>query len=320
MLIGERCSIEKKETGIEMIGKLRHDFIEILWRNYSTSTPHVKRIESCLQTKNIKLPTLDHLAIIDLPGTHTGIRELQKIFDVLGYEVQGKDYLPEKQNDFTWLAEVNSNDTTAAAVLPQVVIADFRLEEMPVNVRNIICKYSDQAKPAPIAEMTRLLQQSDENHARISILNLLTDYFTGRDWPLPTLAEFHTVRDFNELLAWVLVFGRKPNHFTYSIHLMPEFNNLIEFHHFVENVVGLPLNQDGGVIKGGRAQGIEQGSTAGTPEQIQLADGTAELPLGFVEFVWRYSEKAQPLLWNDYFTGFVANHANRVIQSLYTAD
>ncbi len=303
-----------------MIGKLRHDLIEILWRNYSTSTPHVKLIESCLQTNNIKLPTLDHLAIIDLPGARTGIRELQKIFNALGYTVKGKGYLPEKQNDFTWLAEHDSTDNAAADVLPQVVIADFRLEEMPVNVRDIICKYSDQAKPSPITEITRLLQQGDHNDASSAILTLLTDYFAGRDWPLPTLAEFHAVRDFNELLAWVLVFGRKPNHFTYSIHLMPEFTSLTDFHRFVENEVGLPLNQDGGVIKGGRAQGIEQGSTAGTPEHVQLADGSAELPLGFVEFVWRYSEKAQPAMWNDYFTGFVANHANRVIQSLYTAD
>lgn len=303
-----------------MIGKLRQDFIEILWRNYSTSTPHVKRIEAGLKSNNIKLPVLDHLAIIDLPGKHTGIRVLQKIFDALGYVVKGRDYLPEKQNDFTWLAENNSEDNHAGKVLPQVVIADFRLEEMPVNVRDIICKYSDQAKPAPIAELTTLLQQSHDTHAQTSILTLLKNYFVGRDWPLPTLAEFRTVREFNELLAWVLVFGRKPNHFTYSIHLMPEFNSLVDFHRFVETTVGLPLNQDGGVIKGGRAQGIEQGSTAGTPEQIQLADGTAELPTGFVEFVWRYSEKTQPVLWKDYFTGFVANHANRVIQSLYTAD
>lgn len=301
-----------------MTGKLRHDFIEILWRNYSTSTPHVKRIETCLQKNNIKLPVLDHLAIIDLPGKHTGMHVLQKIFNALGYEVKGKDYLPEKQNDFTWLAEIDSADHSAADVLPQVVIADFRLEEMPVNVRDIICKYSDQAKPAPIAELTQLLQQ--DHGAEKSILNLLSDYFSGRDWPLPTLAEFHAVRDFNELLAWVLVFGRKANHFTYSIHLMPEFSSLSDFHHFIETDVGLPLNQDGGVIKGGRAQGIEQGSTAGTPESIQLADGTAELPLGFVEFVWRFSEKSQPALWSDYFTGFVANHANRVIQSLFTAD
>lgn len=300
-----------------MTGQLRHNIIEQLWHDYSTSTPHVKRIESCLLANQIKLPVLDHLAIIDLPGTHTGMNELQKIFHALGYEFKGSDYLPEKQNDFTWLATIDSNGTVATNVLPQVVIADFRLDEMTPNVRDIIYHYSKQASPSPLREVERLCQQGADAH--VSLLNLLQNYFSGRDWPLPTLQEFHTVREFNELLAWVLVFGRKPNHFTYSIHLMPEFNSLSAFHDFVENQAGLPLNQDGGVIKGGRAQGIEQGSTAGTPEKVQLADGCAELPTGFVEFVWRFSDKQTPVLWDDYFTGFIATHANRVIQSLYTA-
>jgi len=63
-----------------MTGKIRHQTIENLWRNYSTSTPHVKQIEAALRAKNISAPLLDHLAIIDLPGTHSGIPELHRIF------------------------------------------------------------------------------------------------------------------------------------------------------------------------------------------------------------------------------------------------
>jgi hypothetical protein len=199
-------------------------------------------------------------------------------------------------------------------------VADFRLDELPPPVRNIIFKYSSQAAASPAAQFETLANrdaQHDETAAQ-ELLQLSAKYFSGRDWPLPTVAEFEIVREFNELIAWVLVFGRRPNHFTFSIHLMPEFDSLAVFHDFVEQVVGLPLNQDGGIIKGGAASGIEQGSTAGTPEIIQLADGSVELPMGFVEFVWRFRNKPQPVLWDDYFTGFVANHANRVIQSLYT--
>src|SRR3990167_5631044 len=198
-----------------MKGQIRQRTIEHLWRNYSTTNSHVKRIEACLRAKNIALPPLDHLAIIDLPGPHTGIPELRRIFTALDYIFQGKDYLPEKQNDFAWMAEANSHGTRAEKVLPQIVIADFRLDEMPVNVRDIIYKYSSRALPSPAAAIERLTQNLDDESAA-TILKLTTDYLQGRDWPLPSVNEFKTVREFNELIAWVLVFGRKPNHFTYS--------------------------------------------------------------------------------------------------------
>ncbi len=303
-----------------MLKEIRQKIIELLWHDYCRSTTHVKQIEAALLANHIAPPVLDHFAIIDLPGPHTGITELSHIFNSIGYEFQGKDYLPEKQNDFTWMAESDSSGTPAQTVLPQVVVADFRLEELPPEVRNIVTKYSSQAKPSPAATVATLAAQAKLNNQQAAekLFALMTQYLSGREWPLPKVCEFETVREYNELLAWVLVFGRRPNHFTYSIHLMPAFSSLAHFHEFVQHDVGLHLNHDGGVIKGSCTHGIEQGSTAGTPQQVQLADGTVELPMGFVEFVWRFADKQNPQFWNDYFTGFVANHANRVIQSLYS--
>jgi hypothetical protein len=305
-----------------MLKQIRQHIIDKLWRDYYKSNDHVKRIEKILFEKNIRPPALDHLAIIDLPGPHTGISELSRIFTAIGYAFQGKDYLPEKQNDFTWMAECDSVGKPVEDVLPQVVVADFRLDELPQDVRNIISQYSSQALPSPAGEIEALAQRAanHDSQAEAQLLAMTTAYFSGRDWPLPTVKEFATVHAFNELLAWVLVFGRRPNHFTFSIHLMPEFESLASFHQFIHDEVGLNLNQDGGAIKGGKEVGIEQGSTAGTPAIVTLADGSVELPMDFVEFVWRFKNKNQPVLWEDYYTGFVATHANQVIQSLYTKD
>lgn len=302
-----------------MLKQIRTNIIEMLWHDYCKTTPQVKQIENSLHAKNIDDLTLDHLAIIDLPGTNTGIQPLAEIFNAIGYQTQGSDYLPEKQNDFLWLAEEDSIGTPAAHVLPQVVVADFRLHEMPEKIRTIIEKYSSQTRPAPIEQIQKLIADGSPASAAAAT-TLIAEYLSTREWPAPTLAEFNIVREFNELLAWVLASGRRPNHFTFSVHLLPEFSGLKEFHHFVESEVGLPLNCDGGAIKGGAETGIEQGSTIGTPQTFQLADGSAELPTGFVEFVWRFTEKDTPKAWDDYYTGFIANHANRVIQSLYTND
>lgn len=305
-----------------MLKQLRQQVIEKLWEDYHTSSSHIKRLEEKLLARNIQTPVLDHFAVIDLPGPHTGIPELSRIFAAIGYEFQGQDYLPEKQNGFLWMAECDSSGTEAGKVLPQVVTADFRLDEMPPTICDIVLKYSRQASPSPAAHVEQLAERASRHDAAASseLYTVIRRYLAGREWLLPTVKEFETIREFNELIAWVLVFGRRPNHFTYSIHLLSAFQNLADFHYFVEHEAGLPLNHDGGIIKGGKHTRIEQGSTAGTPETIQLADGTVELPMGFVEFVWRFAEKENPHFWEDYFTGFVANHANRVIQSLYVHD
>lgn len=305
-----------------MLKQVRQKIIQNLWCAYHDTTPHVREIEKALENKQITNLPLDHLAIIDLPGPHTGIPVLKEVFSILGYTVRGTGYLPEKQNDFTWLAENDSCQHLASDVLPQVVVADFRLEEMPADVRAIISKYSAQAKPAPVNEMRALASQAENSvEASNRLIDIVTDYFTGRDWPLPTIAEFNCVQKFNELIAWVLIYGRRPNHFTVSVHLLNHFSDLPAFNAFVEQDARLALNHEGGVIKGSVETGIAQGSTVGITETVQMADGSIDLPTGFVEFVWRYpvaKHLTKPERWEDFFTGFVAQYANHVIESLYT--
>lgn len=284
---------------------IRQAVIHHLWTDYRAKSSDVLQIERALAAKNSAPIVLDHFAVIDLPGPQSGIPVLQKLFAAIGYETRGQDYLPDKQNTFLWMAEEDSENTPAVDALPQVVVADFRLDALPDHVRVIIEKYSAQTKPAPDA-------------ATMTIESLCAYFTAGRDWPLPTVQEFQTVHAFNELLAWVLVFGRKPNHFTLSVHLLSGFNNLNEFNHFIEHDVKIPLNHDGGLIKGNEHSGIAQSSSKGKTAHIQLADGTVELPTDFIEFVWRYPLNPTPTLWQDYFTGFVAKHADYVIESLYT--
>jgi len=123
------------------------------------------------------------------------------------------------------------------------------------------------------------------------------------------------------LLAWVLIFGRKPNHFTISTHLLkPTFNSISEFLELFLLKLPLPLNENG-LIHGGALQGIAQCSTRAEMTSIKLSDGTIELPNQFVEFVWRYPKNfvLRPTLWSDYYTDFLPQQANQVIKSVYLA-
>lgn len=290
----------------------RQAVIQHLWQHWRSHSPEARQIEKGLQQKGYNSFVLDHFAIIDLPSTHSGISALRELFSLIGYQERGRGYLPDKQNDFLWMAEEDSPHCTALEALPQVVVADFRLHELPSDIKNIIEKYAAQTTAPPLADIKQLT-----NPAEIS--RVICDYLnTGRDWPLPTVSDFLTVHKFNELLAWVLVFGRKPNHFTVSVHLLSSFQDLADFNRFIEQDMGLPLNPDGGFIKGKKESGIAQSSTKGTLRKVQLADGEVELPTDFTEFVWRFPiSSATPVMWRDYFTGFVAQHADYVIESLY---
>ncbi|MBV9575709.1 MAG: DUF1338 family protein, partial [Gammaproteobacteria bacterium] len=209
----------------KMLKHVRQMMVDQLWQQYRKTSAQIKTIEQALLEKKIDRFFLDHFAIIDLPGPQSGLSILSEIFSTLGFIEQGRDYLADKQNDFLWLAEADSTLHAATDVLPQVVVADFRLDELPVEIKKIIEKYAKKTQPSPLNIIKKLSKQvlKQDDAAATQLCFILKNYFTGRDWPLPLTKEFYAVQEFNELLAWVLVFGRKPNHFTLSIHLLNYF-------------------------------------------------------------------------------------------------
>lgn len=306
----------------DFMPRLRHRLNHILWQAYLTDFKPAAILTSALKAHQYVPLVLDHIAILDLPGPNTGIVPLKTLYSMLGYQEQGYDYLPDKQNNFLWMAEVDSKHQPASQVLPQIVLADFRREVLPAEICSIVDRYAKQAQPLPLQQISALqtaLVQGDCEAEQL-LLNCLSACLQHRPWSLPYLAEFETVHEFNELLAWVLVFGRRINHFAISVHHLGGFSGLTHFNQLVENELQLPLNQSGGMIKGGVDQGIAQSATQAPQVTVNLADGVIDLPDRFIEFVWRYPRvglNRTPMHWGDYFTGFIGTQANRVIETLY---
>jgi hypothetical protein len=299
-------------------------FINQLWDDYRADLWQVARIQTAFEQELQEVLVWDHFAIIDLPGPYSGINALCELFFTLDYEFRGQDYLAEKQNEFVWLAEKFSETRPARLALPQIVVADFRRAALVPEVRRIVDKYAAYAKPFDITQLKHLKQQilRRDKHAGHQFLQLMAHGLKGRDWPLPTIKEFEIVKKANELLAWVLVKGRQVNHFALAVHLCEKFKNLKLFNQFISKRLKISLQNKGGIIKGNRAKKIEQSATEAMTKSIPLADGFGNLAERFIEFVWRYPQSfpnSSPKMWNDYFTGFVAENADHVIESLYLA-
>ncbi|OGT54879.1 MAG: hypothetical protein A3F43_00515 [Gammaproteobacteria bacterium RIFCSPHIGHO2_12_FULL_42_10] len=304
-----------------MLQQIRRHILDMLWQYYCQSTPSMQRILSHLAETESQPIVLDHVALIDLPGPATGIHSLRELFSLIGFREQGTGYLPDKQNDFLWMVEEAAHTKPVKSVLPQIVVADFRLEDMPKPIRTIIQKYASHATPIPFGAVKHAIKQAALGDKQ-ALMTHFNCYLLERRWPLPSRFEWEVVNEYNQLLAWVLIYGCRPNHFAISIHHLTSFSDLNHFHQFIEAKHNIALSEEGGKIKGGSAHGIAQSSTAGIPQHVALEDGDIMLTTGFAEFVWRYPHQtlANPLQWGDYFTGFVATQANHVIESLYVQD
>ena len=302
-----------------MINRVKSDVFSQLWEIFSSHVIEVSMIQNYIQRHFQEELIQDHFAIIDLPGPNTGMDTLTCLFSYLGYRVRGEDYLAEKQNNFRWLSEEVSSETLAIEASPQIVVADFRREDLPSKVLKIIDHYAGFAQALDNDQLKflhgRTLQQDEKAADKLS--ELIINYLQFRHWPLPTLREYEIVKNQNELLAWVLVMGRQVNHFAWGIHLSKGFSQLKKFNQLLSSTLNISLNKKGGVIKGNINIGIEQTATQPTIKPVKLADGVIAIPDRFIEFVWRYPKKAgEPRLWHDYFTGFVAGNADRVVESL----
>ena len=303
-----------------MLNHIKKYILNQLWKNYSSQIIEISIIQDYFKKHFQEDLILDHFAIIDLPGPYSGMDTLSCLFSYLGYYVHGQDYLSDKQNNFRWLSEEISPQTLAMDAPPQIVVADFHREALAPQVLAIIDYYANFTQALDIDQLKfwhyRTLQQ--DKVAAENLSTFILNYLQTRDWPLPTVKEFEIVKNHNELLAWVLVMGRQVNHFAWGMHLSKGFSQLNLFNQFLSSTLKISLNNKGGLIKGNIKKGIEQSSTQPATKLIELADGVIELSDRFIEFVWRYPKKVEEnRLWHDYFTGFVADNANRVVESLY---
>lgn len=298
----------------------RRQLIELLWKRFKGQLETAEALEEDLNDQAMGVG-LDHFAIIDLPSPETGIPVLEKIFSTLGFVKTGKGFLKNKANDFIWMEEEGARESAEGEPLPQVVLADFRLASLSPSVGNIIERITRNLPRAPIARIEAVAKRAKDGDfsAVGELVKVVSDYLTRRDHALPTKEEFEIVRQENELLAWVMIFGREVNHFGVSAHHLHAFPHLEAFTAYLESDLGFDISERGGKrIRGNRTLGIEQSATKSEDLVVELEGGQVTLPNRFIELVWRFSATGlAPELWSSYFRGFVPESADTVIESLY---
>jgi len=254
------------------------DLLDILWRDYVTSTPQAERIHELLAERGETVRN-DHVALRAYDAV--GIATLARPFEALGWQPRDSYRFDDKHLRARYWQHPDP-------ALPKVFISELCTSELSEAAQLAIAGLVAQL-PAGFTERDDLP-------------------WAGRPWRL-TNADYTALLAESEYAGWVAAFGFRVNHFTVdvgSLQTFPDLNALNAF--LVEH--GFSLNDAGGTIKGTPADHLEQSSTRADAIDVAFSDATVRIPSCYYEFAKRY-----PLPSGEPFQGFVPRSADKIFES-----
>jgi len=286
-----------------------------LMSRYQERVPDVPAILNRMKTSGIihshEDVKNDHIAFRTMGVPQLGIDSLEKIFLHYGYERRDQYNFARKKLNAHWYAPPEPR-------YPRIFISELRVDELSTGATKIIRSYTDEVLKDPVLDLN--LDDATE-----------VDAFLHRPlWRTPTWDDFVALRDESEYAAWVIYNRYYLNHFTISVHALPEgYNTIEEFNHFLESN-GFKLNDAGGKAKVSADGLLIQSSTVAAKIDAVFDDGDGgsvinKISGSYVEFAERrplpsYADKASDQVTREQRReGFEAASADRIFESTYSS-
>ena len=244
-----------------------------LFKTYFERVPDVQKITNAMIKKGWVSSQEDiindHVAFRTLGVPNLGIKSFEKIFLKHGYQKKEFYSFEAKKLNAYWYAPPKPN-------LPRIFISELRVNELSETAQQIIRKYTHSIIKDPIDYI-------DLNNASEVI-----EFFEKPLWELPTLKDFDTLLNESEYAAWVIYNRYYLNHYTISVHELPEgFDRLEKFNEFLIDL-GIKLNDSGGIIKTSKDGLLLQSSSVAEMIKADFSDHkTKEIAGSYVEFAER---------------------------------
>jgi len=279
-------------------------------RRYKERVPDVKTILNAMVQEGI-IPhpddiENDHIAFRTLGVPHLGIASFEKIFLHYGYQKRDFYHFEGKKLDAYWFSPPQPH-------YPRIFVSELRVSALSKEAQRIIHSYTDEVKGDPVDSLD--LNDGDA-----------VDAFLHQPlWRAPTLIDYLTLLSESEYAAWVIYNRYYLNHFTISVHNLPEgYNTVAEFNNFLEKQ-GIKLNDSGGKIKESPDGGLLQSSTVAQMLKTEFANGEKHLISGsYVEFAERrvlpqFTDLPAGQIQRQHRRdGFEAGNADKIFESTYT--
>ena len=185
--------------------------------------------------------------------------------------------------------------------LPRIFISECRVKDFSLETQAVIEKYSTHVLSDPVNELD-LMDGA-----------LVDQFLHTRLWPQPTWEDYVHAAKESEYVSWVLNNRYYLNHFTISIHELPDgYNDIQQFNEFLESI-GITLNDAGGKVKVSKDGQLLQSASVSNMVNVEFfsEDGTImnqDVPGSYVEFAQRVDGR----------DGFDSGNADRIFESTYS--
>ncbi len=282
---------------------------------YRERVPDVNRVVRGMVSQGIIASSHDiendHIAFRTMGVEQLGIQSLERIFLHCGYERRDAYYFEAKKLDAYWYSPPSPR-------YPRVFISQLRVDDLSREAASIVRHYTDQVKGDPVLEINL-----DDGAA--------VDEFLHRPlWTMPSWEHYQRLSDESEYAAWVIYNRYYLNHFTISVHNLPEpWNSIPEFNRWVESL-GVRLNDAGGKIKTSPDGLLVQSSTVAQMLEAEFFDSDGNLsthPISgsYVEFAQRRPLEqfshlpADSLERHHRRDGFEVGNADKIFESTFSS-
>lgn len=281
-----------------------------LMRRYKERVPNVGIILDAMVTDGVVRSAddieNDHIAFRTMGVPPLGVQSFEKIFLHYGYEKRDHYFFEGKKLDAWWYAPPRETD-------PRIFVSELRVGDLSPESQRIIRSYTDEVTTDPVDSL-----DLDNGEA--------VDAFLHQPlWRTPTVSDYQSLLKESEYAAWVIYNRYYLNHFTISVHNLPDGHNTVaQFNEFLEKH-GIKLNTSGGKTKVSPDGGLLQSATVAEMLDAEFANGEKlRISGSYVEFAERKvlpefaSLPAGEIKRKHRRDGFEAGNADKIFESTYT--
>ena len=285
--------------------------LDELFNIYAKRVPDVKKITSAMIERGMVSSQNeiinDHIAFRTMGVPNLGISSFEKIFLANGYKRMDFYHFAIKKLDAYWYSPPTED-------LPRIFISELKVEKLSPKVQNIIRFYTDSIVQDPVDTLN------------LDDYKAVAKYFQTPLWDLPSLKDYEQLLNESEYAAWVIYNRYYLNHYTISVHDLPNpYNKLESFNEFLSDI-GIKLNTSGGIIKTSKDQLLRQSSSVANTVRANFTNGnTKKIAGSYVEFAERSplpefrNLNSNKLKREHRREGFETSNADRIFESTFTS-
>lgn len=286
-----------------------------LMKRYKKRVPDVEKVIQAMVKQGIisKYEDIenDHVAFRTMGVPLLGIKSLEKIFLHYGYEKKDYYFFESKKLDAYWYSPPEDH-------YPRIFISELRIKDFPEDLQNKITFYTDEVKSDPVDSLN--LDNGRE----------VDNFLHSPLWHTPTWEDYEFLKSQSEYASWVIYNRYYLNHFTVSVHSLPEgYNTIEEYNKFLESIP-VKLNDAGGKMKVSPDGKLIQSSTVAETIMAEFPhqDGslqTHQISGSYVEFAERRVLDEFADLPNEQIKrkhrrdGFEAGNADKIFESTFSS-